>query len=77
MTTWLQGKGTDFWHVECSNIIQDRSTAVSALSVKQIETRHNGITGNKMAGQIHNEPEIIHTFLVAKKREPENLGWHL
>jgi len=50
-TTWLQGKGIDFWHMECSKIIQDRSTTIYALSVKRMQTCHNGITGNKMAGQ--------------------------
>jgi len=77
-TTWLQGKGTDFWHMECSNIIQDWSTVISALSVKQIDSRRNGITGNKMAGQIHNEHEIMHTFLQWQRRGNKRIwGWHL
>ena len=61
--TWLQGKGIDFWYMERSNIIQDWSTATSALSVKIIQTRHNGITGNKMAGQRYNGHEITYTIL--------------
>jgi len=47
------------------------------LSVKRIETRHNGITGNKVAGQRHDGYEITYTFTVAKKREPGKVGWHL
>jgi hypothetical protein len=32
-------KGKEFWHMECSNIIQNRSTAMSDLSVKRIHSR--------------------------------------
>jgi hypothetical protein len=45
---------------------------------KEYRLADNGITGNKMAGQTHNGYEISHIlFAVSKKREQENLGWHL
>jgi len=68
MTTLLQGKGIEFWYMECSNIIQDWSTAISALSVKIIQTCHNGITGNKMAEKRHNGYEMTYTILQWQRR---------
>ena len=72
--TWLQGKGTDFRYMECSNIIQDWSTTIFALSVKRIKARHNGTTGNKMAaGQEHNGHEITHTFLQWQRKGSQRI----
>jgi len=50
-TTWLQGKGIEFWHMECSNIIQDRTTAISGLSVTRIGHKTSGKTKNQMGGR--------------------------
>ena len=66
--------GIDFWYMECSNIIQDRSTSICALSVKGIQTRHNGITGNKKAGQRHKGYEITHNFYSSKGEGTREIG---